>query len=622
MSYAARNTLYVRHLSPQITEGIIRETFEQCDAIERVLFRSFQGRSAEFFAQIDFKSSRGVLEGHKMSGTKILGQTVEVSVMDPGGKELGKQMWAAQRPWETQPDAEDVPEAPTEPQGVQAEAFRKFKEMEEDKRLRTVHIAGLKKDVSEENVRILCTQFGDVEAMRVDKDAEGEMFALVEFKERGPATVVKQTEKFKVDDMIITFTEAKTMVDTTSFAEQSVHFNQPAFDPTTLKVVLAAQCHLNPKIAKARMAAAEIMNEPIPEDLLKEKKAKEEEPFVWAGRSEKESLVPSASQRGWDRNRGRDDSRSRSGRRRRDGDRRSRSRRKRRKKDKKEKEEDAREAAAAKAIEAATEGKPKEDDDDIAVAAELVVLGESDSYSEGSPSPERDLKAKAEEEAAAKAKAEAEAAAKAKADAEAAEAAAIAAEREKKRKEAEDELCVVGSTAHEKIAAALIQRRLSRLESGETKEDLVPKEKWECAKCGEVNKPTRRACNNCGARAPWVTEEFEVDDAASTSSSASSSKPPSPVKRRRRRNQKDPSPPKDIEDSPLREIEDSPARSIAGSSPRSIAESCPEEIDDEPEKEAQKGGQVDSSGEEDVVFEKENVSGEMADARARIFHGC
>eukprot|EP00913_Durusdinium_trenchii_P002647 g2450.t1 len=78
-------------------------------------------------------------------------------------------------------------------------------------------------------------------ALRMDKDNDGESFALVEFKERGSAQVVKRQEKYLVEERVLVFTEAKTMVDTTTFAEQSVQFNQPAFDPTTMKVVLAYQ---------------------------------------------------------------------------------------------------------------------------------------------------------------------------------------------------------------------------------------------------------------------------------------------------------------------------------------------------------------------------------------------
>ncbi|CAE7550888.1 Vti1a [Symbiodinium microadriaticum] len=89
-----------------------------------VLFRSYQGRTAEFFAQVDFATSKGVLEAHQLSGTKVMGQAIEISVMDPGSKDMARKMWNVQRPWETVPeDQEEEAATNTEPQGVQAEYF-------------------------------------------------------------------------------------------------------------------------------------------------------------------------------------------------------------------------------------------------------------------------------------------------------------------------------------------------------------------------------------------------------------------------------------------------------------------------------------------------------------------
>ncbi|CAE7226545.1 unnamed protein product [Symbiodinium necroappetens] len=429
MAFAARNSIYIRNLSPQVSEQVLRETFGQCDAIERVLFRSYQGRTAEFFAQVDFATSKGVLEAHQLSGTKVMGQAIEISVMDPGSKDMARKMWNVQRPWETVPeDQEEEAATNTEPQGVQAEYFRKFKEAEEDKRLRTVHIAGLAPEVTDEDVRVICKQFGELEALRLDKDSDGQPFALVEFKERGSAQVVKRTEKFLVEERVLAFTEAKTMVDTTSFAEQSVHFNQPAFDTTTMKVVLAYQCHLNPKLAKAKLAAAQIAGEEIPQELIdaaNEKPKEEEEPIVWEGRGERScplaarEVPKEPEKRPRDHDRGQNE-RERKPRRRRSGmdsrerhhASRSRSRRprhRRRRKpdpdkakpdkatpdkatpDKAEKsaKADARKLAAQKALAAMQDemapkpAREKEEEDEVEAVpnTELFVLGSSESYS-------------------------------------------------------------------------------------------------------------------------------------------------------------------------------------------------------------------------------------------------
>eukprot|EP00931_Biecheleriopsis_adriatica_P079001 TRINITY_DN52418_c0_g1_i1.p1 TRINITY_DN52418_c0_g1~~TRINITY_DN52418_c0_g1_i1.p1 ORF type:complete len:658 (-),score=205.18 TRINITY_DN52418_c0_g1_i1:67-2040(-) len=653
MAFAARNSIYIRNLGPKVSEATLRETFGQCDKIERVLFRSFNGRTTEFFAQVDFASSKGVLEAHTLSGTKIAGTPIEVSVMDPGANDVAKKAWLAQKPWETVP--EDQQEAATEPQGVQAEYFRKFKEKEEDKRLRTVHIAGLAKDVGEENVRILCKQFGELEALRLDEDDAGNVFALVEFKERGPAHVVKTQEKFMVDDRVVTFTEARTLVNVTAFAEESVAFDQPAYDPTTMRVVHAVQVKLNPKIAKAKLAAAQIAGEEVSQELIDAANdvQPEEEPIVWEGRGEKsapleakrasppkdvrddrdtkrrrgDSRARDSRERSLERRKrrrdGRDDSREHSGRGRGRGREQRSPPRRRRSRWEKEDEAGSREAAAAKALGELEKKDAPEDDDEVETVpnTELVVLGESESSSEYEEGPEgdaaRERKAKEKEEK----KRAAEEAKKAEEDRKAEEArkaeeeriaaekkeeeerkAAEEAKKEALRKAKEDEISVVKTSSQEFIQAALQRKRLERLAS---QEDAPKKKRWECEKCGEVNKPEREFCNNCGARAPWRPEELEVNEEDDAESSSSESPPPPP------------SPAKSIAESAPRSVAESPPRSIAGSSPRSIPDDEQVEIDDEPEK----GGFISESDDGEVQVESERISGELAEARARIYHG-
>lgn len=638
MAFAARNSVYIRNLSPQVTEDVIRETFATCDAIERVLFRSFQGRTTEFFAQLDFATSKGVLEAHQMSGTKLLGQPVEISVMDPGSKDMGRKMWNVQKSWESVPEDQEETTS-TEPQGVQAEYFRRFKEAEEDKRLRTVHIAGLAKEATEEDVRVICKQFGQVEALRMDKDNDGESFALVEFKERGSAQVVKRQEKYLVEERVLVFTEAKTMVDTTTFAEQSVQFNQPAFDPTTMKVVLAYQCHLNPKLAKARVAALQIAGEEIPKELIdaanQHSKPEEEQPIVWEGRGEQSCPLGAKEDRKRTRD-GRDLDLPREGRRRRRGSRdrresdqlRSQSRKRRRQQGE---VPDAKKIARQVAENLLSEDRQGEEEDEVEAVpnTELFVLGSSESYSyewEGDEEEIEKAKAahaaekhrikearkaeaerKAEEQRKAEEERKAEELRKLEEERKEAELKAEEARREAEAAEAkqkEEEVALVRSSSQEYIQAAVLRRRLERLAS---KESITsqPTGKWVCASCGEDNKPERQRCNNCGGPAPWVPKSFEVDDAQSEASSSSSAP------------RKPPLSPKSVAESIPRSVADSPPRSIAGSSPRSIAESKAESIDDEP------GDIVALSESEDVdevQLESERIRGELAEARARIFH--
>jgi len=571
--------------------------------------------------------------------------------MDPGSKDMGRKMWNVQRSWESVPEEqeEELAAATAEPKGVQAEYFRRFKEAEEDKRLRTVHIAGLAKEATEEDVRLLCKQFGDVEALRMDKDNDGECFALVEFKERGSAQVVKRQEKYLVEERVIIFTEAKTMVDTTSFAEQSVQFNQPAFDQKTMKVVLAYQCNLNPKLAKARVAALQIAGEEIPKELMEAAnqtgKVQEEAPVVWEGRGEQSSPLnqkESPVQPKEDRKRTRDEPElRRRGRRRRDSRdqrRRSRSRPTERKAEAEETKETPKKTFGKKvaALALHSEGQEEAEDEVEAVPnTELLVLGSSESYSyEWSGDEEEIIKAKAARQAAkeerrrkleerraevqrkadeerqkaeeqrleAERKAEEE---RQEAECRAAEAKAREAEAEAKRK-ADEDIALVRSSSQEYIQAAVLRRRLERLASKESTTSQAT-EKWECVSCGEYNKAERQRCNNCGAPAPWVPKSFEVDDAVSEASSSSSVP--------KLRADVAPLSPKSIADSLPRSVAESPPRSIPGSSPRSIAESKAESIQDET-------GDVVALSDEDaeVQVESAKVCGELAEARARIFH--
>eukprot|EP00401_Gymnodinium_catenatum_P002504 CAMPEP_0117545378 /NCGR_PEP_ID=MMETSP0784-20121206/46063_1 /TAXON_ID=39447 /ORGANISM="" /LENGTH=928 /DNA_ID=CAMNT_0005342221 /DNA_START=45 /DNA_END=2828 /DNA_ORIENTATION=+ len=262
---SAKNTLFVRNLSQQVSEQVIRDIFGGCDDIEQVLFRSYPHRANEIFAQIDFKTPKGVMEGHQLSGTSILGVPCEVSVIDPGTKDLMKNLLLQQASQE-QPPAES--EGASEPQGVQAEYMKKYRLAVEDKRLRTVHIAGIEKGVTEEQVRFLCGNFGEVEAARVDEDGEGQAFALVEFKEQEPAHVCKVRHKFLVDGRVVTFTESRTLVNTTEFAERSVHFQTPVFDANNFQAIELKQTRLNSKLAKAMKAANELFNEPLPPNFV------------------------------------------------------------------------------------------------------------------------------------------------------------------------------------------------------------------------------------------------------------------------------------------------------------------------------------------------------------------
>lgn len=303
MAFSVKNSLFVRNLSPNVTESILREVFSSEDEIENVVFRAFPNQNNQFFAQIDFKTSLGVTSGVSLNGTSILGTACLVGVIDPlAGKmhqdmEMQKQRVksyeVALKADETAKDAEE------EKKGVEAEYYKRQKEEMEDQAYRTCHISGFDTGVTEEALKMFCEHFGDVEGVRVEEPEGLEPFALVEFKERGPAHVVKTQKEYEVDGKIVNFTDAKTMVNDVTFTEKTVHFQQPIFDAMNMQAVLSQQGHLNAKLAKVREAAMSIKHlnkDYIPEaeeegeaDKVKKKKKEKKEKKEKEKEKEKES---------------------------------------------------------------------------------------------------------------------------------------------------------------------------------------------------------------------------------------------------------------------------------------------------------------------------------------------
>mmetsp|Transcript_59683 Transcript_59683/g.134500 ORF Transcript_59683/g.134500 Transcript_59683/m.134500 type:complete len:452 (-) Transcript_59683:243-1598(-) len=244
MAAYIKNTLYVRNLSPQVSEQTLREFFAQCGEIEQITFKSFNTLSKQFFAQVDFEASSGVSEGSKLNGTTILGVPCVVGVIDP----------LLQPKSDEQGDGAAMDEA-----AYAAEFAKRQKEAEDDQRFRTVHIANIGYDMSYEHVRTLCASFGEVEKLRIDEDDYGQRFALCEYKERGPAHVCKQQRQFIHKGKVLVFTEAQTFVDACSFMERSVQFEDRMLNIMAMKSVLSQQTHLKSKLDQVRIAAESIL---------------------------------------------------------------------------------------------------------------------------------------------------------------------------------------------------------------------------------------------------------------------------------------------------------------------------------------------------------------------------
>jgi len=243
-----KNTLFVRNLSVQVNEAVLREVFGECDEIVKVSFKPFPGSQSQFFAVLDFATSKGVAEGSKLSGSSILGVPCACSVIDP---------IEAMKSSPGSYSVEGVPD-----QGaMDAEYIKRLREAHDDHRFRTVHVAGLPDDANPEGLRRLCANFGEVECVRMDKDETGAGFGLVEFKERGPAAVCKKQREFLVDGQVLQFLEAKALVNEVDFAEKGVHFQSVIHDAYNMRSVVAQGGGLAEKLEAVRLAALSLFGQ-------------------------------------------------------------------------------------------------------------------------------------------------------------------------------------------------------------------------------------------------------------------------------------------------------------------------------------------------------------------------
>lgn len=83
--FSSANIVYLKNLSPLVTEENIKEAFGQhisSDEILQVEFKPFPA-STQRFCQIDFKTSGGVTSATSLNGQPLLGLPMNISVIDP-----------------------------------------------------------------------------------------------------------------------------------------------------------------------------------------------------------------------------------------------------------------------------------------------------------------------------------------------------------------------------------------------------------------------------------------------------------------------------------------------------------------------------------------------------------
>merc|ERR1719235_460332 len=139
-------------------------------------------------------------------------------------------------------------------------AQQRQKQLADDQLYRSVHVAGFKKGTPLNQIIGLCRNFGEAITGRLDYDPNGEPFALVEFREAAQAHACKTQARCFFEGQLVTFSQAKTVVDPALLAEQTVQFENGLMAPMNQRQILATQGHLSSKLAQVQAAASKIFS--------------------------------------------------------------------------------------------------------------------------------------------------------------------------------------------------------------------------------------------------------------------------------------------------------------------------------------------------------------------------
>eukprot|EP00435_Cladocopium_sp_Y103_P032346 s4399_g8.t1 len=167
-----KNSLYVSNLSVNVTENSLREVFHSCGQLDEVIFRTYPG-SLKWYAQLNFRSPEGVVQGSKMEGTPICGTGIRCSAIDPTSFAANEVLARLQAKEEAaNKDGGDRDDDPIlqrlstlceDPDAARQEWHKKLREHAEARKLRTVHIDGLPQNTTLQDLQRLGEQFGAVE---------------------------------------------------------------------------------------------------------------------------------------------------------------------------------------------------------------------------------------------------------------------------------------------------------------------------------------------------------------------------------------------------------------------------------------------------------------------------
>lgn len=220
------NALYVRNLPENATEALLKLHFQHCGEIERVIFRVFTQHKGQCYAQINFRDTRGVQEGVKLSRMCINGVPCITSVLDPALAGLPPDREAMKLV-----EVDEDGDAKNTVRAMRKEWIKEKMKEQEKAQMKTVHVANLAPSTDVDWVKDLCNHnFGKVVQARVEKEnvdpvngATISCFALVEFQHQATAMEARMAP-CAVGDRIIVITAAKTVVNPSDAIEQAIQF--------------------------------------------------------------------------------------------------------------------------------------------------------------------------------------------------------------------------------------------------------------------------------------------------------------------------------------------------------------------------------------------------------------
>ncbi|KYK65848.1 RNA recognition motif-containing protein [Toxoplasma gondii TgCatPRC2] len=83
--YSTANVLYIKNLSPLVTEDHIRQIFTHCGEILNIGFKAYLNNPAQRYCVLEFKDSAGITAASQLNNTPLLNVPMTVTVVEPAG---------------------------------------------------------------------------------------------------------------------------------------------------------------------------------------------------------------------------------------------------------------------------------------------------------------------------------------------------------------------------------------------------------------------------------------------------------------------------------------------------------------------------------------------------------